>query len=390
MQRAFKKILPLSVLLVVVIPLLQCKQAYVSPYTSPATGYLVVEGYISGNSATSFTLSRTLKLSADTTNPQEEGASVQVEGDDNSVYPLTGTGSGVYSAGILPLNVSVKYRLRIHTQSGGEYLSDYVPYKITPAIDSINWKQDNSGVTIYANAHDDAGATRYYQWAYDATWEYDSGEASDYEYDGNTNPVSVIIRPPAQQIYRCWTYESSSNVLISNSAKLAKDEIYLYPLYYIAAGDIRLGVLYTMLVRQYALTQDGYNFLSLMKKNTESLGSIFDAQPSQLTGNIHCLSNTTEQVIGFISAGTIQQQRIYISRAQVSPWNYFFSCQAKDTVAPISPDQLQKFFGYGPYTPTFEHYSPGGGLDGYYCNYTDCVDCTTRGGTNVKPSFWPN
>ncbi|HEX9513839.1 MAG TPA: DUF4249 domain-containing protein [Puia sp.] len=390
MQRTFKTILPLTVLLVVVIPLLQCKQVYVSPYTSPATGYLVVEGYISGNSETSFTLSRTIKLSGDTTNPQEVGASVQVEGDDNSVYPLTEAGGGIYNTGSLPLNVSAKYRLRIHTQSSGEYLSDYVPYKITPAIDSINWKQDNSGVTIYANAHDDAGTTRYYQWSYDATWEYHSAEGSDFEYDGNTNPVSVIPRAPAHQIYRCWRYSGSSNVLVSNSVKLAKDEIYEYPLNKIPADDEQLSVLYSMMVRQYALTRDGYNFLNLMKKNTESLGSIFDAQPSQLTSNIHCLSNTAEQVIGFISAGTVQQQRIYIDRGQVSPWYYFFSCPMKDTVAPNSPDEFQKFFGYGLFTPTFAHYSRSGGLDGYSCNDTYCIDCISRGGSNVKPSFWPN
>src|SRR5258708_39738384 len=127
MQRTFKPILPLTVLLVVVIPLLQCKQVYVSPYTSPATGYLVVEGYISGNSETSFTLSRTIKLSGDTTNPQEVGASVQVEGDDNSVYPLTEAGGGIYNTGSLPPNVSAKYHPRPQTQYSGGDLSDYVP-----------------------------------------------------------------------------------------------------------------------------------------------------------------------------------------------------------------------------------------------------------------------
>src|SRR5258708_28854752 len=122
MQRTFKTILPLTVLLVVVIPLLQCKQVYVSPYTSPATGYLVVEGYISGNSETSFTLSRTIKLSGDTTNPQEVGASVQVEGDDNSVYPLTEAGSGINNTGSLPLHRYGNNPLRVHTPNNeGEF-----------------------------------------------------------------------------------------------------------------------------------------------------------------------------------------------------------------------------------------------------------------------------
>jgi hypothetical protein len=81
----------------------------------------------------------------------------------------------------------------------------------------------------------------------------------------------------------------------------------------------QLSVLYSIFVRQYALTEDGYNFLSLMQSNTESLGTIFDPQPSQLKGNIQCLTNPNEPVVGYVSAGTVQQQRIFISRNQLPP-----------------------------------------------------------------------
>jgi hypothetical protein len=389
MRRTFKIILPVSALLAMVILLLQCKQPYVSPYASPATGYLVVEGYISGNGSTSFRLSRTIKLSGDTTNPVENGASVQVEGDDNSTYPLTGQAGGIYNTGLLTLNAGVNYRLRVHTQSGGEYLSDYVPFKATPAIDSVNWIRNSNGVDIYVNTHNDAGTTRYYQWYYDQTWEYHAGETSYYEVVPGSDPISIIARPPADQAYRCWRNNSSSSILINNSVKLAKDEIYLQPLTHIQADNEPLSVLYSIQVRQYALTEDGYNFLNLMKKNTESLGSIFDVQPSELKGNIHCLSNPKEQVIGFVSAGTIQQQRIFISGAQVSPWRYFFTCQAKDTVVPNNPEQLKYFFGTGAYIPIDMHYNMFG-FDGWIANEPYCVDCRSQGGSNVPPVFWPN
>ena len=390
MQRTFKILLSVSAFLVMVILLLQCKQPYVSPYVSPATGYLVIEGYISGNSPTTFNLSRTIKLSADTTNPLESGASVQVEGNDNSVYPLTWQGGGRYSAGLLALNATVNYRLRIHTQSGGDYLSDYVPYKVTPAIDSINWTEDNSGITIYANTHNDAGTTRYYQWNYDETWEYRAGETSYYEVGPNANPITIIARPPADQVYRCWRNYSSSNILIGSSAKLAKDEIYLQPLNRIAGNSEQISVLYSTLVRQYALTEDGYNFLNLMKKNTESLGSIFDAQPSQLKGNIHCLSNPKEPVIGFVSAGTVQQQRIFISRYQVSPWFFNFICPEKDTLVLNNQMELSHFFGNGGWVPIEKHYNMMDQFDGWLANGVYCADCKSQGGTNIPPSFWPN
>jgi hypothetical protein len=51
-----------------------------------------------------------------------------------------------------------------HTAEGEDYLSDFVPYRVSPLIDSINWVNGPTGLTIDANTHDPANATRYYEW----------------------------------------------------------------------------------------------------------------------------------------------------------------------------------------------------------------------------------
>ena len=207
----------------------QCVQTYVSPYKSPPTGYLVVEGYVSANTVTRYTLSHTIPLPGDSTIPVETGAKVQVEGNDNSIYPLIEQGNGVYGEDTLPLNTAVQYRLRINTANGESYLSDFVPYKPTPAIDSVNWVFNSNGVTIYTNTHDPANSTRYYQWTYEQTWSYYSAEASTLMYQASTN--SLIPRPPDQQIYECWMDFQSSNIVIGSTAKpLAQDVVYEFPL----------------------------------------------------------------------------------------------------------------------------------------------------------------
>jgi hypothetical protein len=366
----------------------QCTQTYVSPYTSPPTGYLVVEGYISGNGPTQYKLSRTVPLPGTSGIPMETGAKVQVEGNDNSVYPLTEQGVGTYIADTLALNATTQYRLRINTAGGEQYLSQFVVYKPTPPIDSINWTYGSAGVNIYANTHDPANATRYYQWEYNETWEYHSAEASDFEYDADTTPVMVVLRPVADQIWTCWHTDSSTTIIIGSSAKLAKDVIYEQPLNLIPTNAQQLSVLYSILVRQYALTDSGYIFLSLMQQNTESLGSIFDAQPSQIKGNIQCLTNPNEPVIGYISAGTVQQQRIFISRTQLPAWDYQFFCENPDTIVKLDPKSLQQFFsGYG-YVPVTAAYAMGV-LVGWSSNVAQCVDCREMGGTTQEPSFWP-
>jgi hypothetical protein len=362
----------------------RCKDAYVSPYAAPPTGYLVVEGYISGNSPTQFTLSRTVKLPGDSFPPSETGARVQVESNNNLIWPLPEVSKGVYRDSFA-LNGQSQYRLRIQTAGGQTYLSDYVPFKNTPAIDSINFTASTDKVVIYTNTHDPANATRYYQWNWDQTYEYHSGANSVFEYDSKDD--TVIWRPDSNQIYRCWVSTSSTSILLNSSTRLAQDVISLYPVKTIPLNDIQLGVLYTILVRQYALTESGYNFLSLMQKNSESLGSIFDAQPSQITGNIHSMTHPSEQVIGYVSAGTVQQQRLWIHPSQV-PGYYYYYCAQADTLLPPNRDLKKNFDDL--YTPIYEK-GAGPVIIGYYSNYTDCIDCRQMGsGTTKKPSFWPN
>lgn len=363
----------------------QCVDKYNSPYQSPATGYLVVEGYISGNTATQFTLSRTIPLPGDSAIPMETGARVQVEGNDNSVYPLAEQTTGIYVADSLALNAATQYRLRINTTEGEQYVSSFVQYKPTPPIDSVNWVYNSgSGVNIYVSTHDPTGNTRYYQWNYMETWQYTSAQQSELIYDTVRNTVNP--RPPSQQDYNCWISANSVNILLGSTAKLAQDVVSDDLLTSIPTGAQRLSVEYSILVRQYALTVDGYNFLSLMQQNTESLGSIFDATPSPLTGNIQCLTNPSEPVVGWVSAGTVQQQRMFINWQQVPAWGYAYACGLPDTAVDDDSVHLLRFFDQYGYVPITQ-LNPGAP---YESNLAGCVDCRLQGGTTREPSYWPN
>ena len=74
---------------------------------------------------------------------------VTVESDQNSIYPLTEKTPGKYSAANLNLDITHQYRLRIKTPDNQQYLSDLVPVKITPPIDSIGFTIGNNGINIY-------------------------------------------------------------------------------------------------------------------------------------------------------------------------------------------------------------------------------------------------
>jgi len=147
-----------------------------------------------------------------------------------------------------------------------------------------------------------------------------------------------------------------------------------------------MGVRYSMQVRQYTLDKEGYQFYELLRKNTESLGSIFDPQPSMLNSNVHSVSDPNELVIAYIGVTTMQQQRIFIDAWTLGlrVFNILTQCESKDI--PNRPDSLAPFATpeWWPYDAIFT----GPAITAYKLSMSRCVDCNERGGINVKPSFW--
>jgi hypothetical protein len=371
-----------------------CKEKYDLPFTPPVTGYLVIEGVInSGPDSTRIELSRTNKINS-IQKQYEKGAIVQVEGNDNSTRTLFESGTGIYT-GQLNLHNPIQYRMRIKTLAGKEYLSDFVDVKTTPAIDSISWERESSGVRLYFNTHDPQNNTRYYQWDYRETWEFHSAFKSVFKYTTRPGPggqplIAIGYRDPINynydtSIFKCWRSANSTNILLGSTAKLASGIIYKQPFLFIPSGDRRLSELYSIYVRQYALTKEGYEFLEKMKKNTEENGSIFDPQPSQLKGNIRCVTNPDEPVIGYISISTVTEKRIFISKSQVPLWNFRTDCL--EVEVRNNPDSINLARASG-LVPTNILETFGLSILYYGASVSDCVDCTLSG-TNVKPPFWP-
>jgi hypothetical protein len=378
---------------VIIFFVADCKQPYNPPVKSPSTGYLVVEGFInSGSSGTSIQLTRTTKLIDTTSIIYEHGALLTIESNASDSFALSETGNGVYTSGAINLNLTEQYRLRIQASNGEQYLSDFVSPKITPPIDSVNWVTQSDGVQIYVNTHDPQNVNKYYLWNYDETWEIHSAFQSnlEYAYDATGKPISVQYKYPNEAIdttiYKCWSTQSSTNINIASTEKLNNAVITLQPLVFIQQGTRELSVLYSINVKQHALSEAAYNFYQEMQSNTENLGSIFDPQPSQPQGNIHCLTNPSEVVIGYVDVSTEQSQRIFISNNDVPNWDYSSGCQF--IIITNNPDSIRAHgISLEPTFPNTINRATEAIID-FAASQPSCVDCTLFG-TNVKPVFWP-
>ena len=356
-----------------------CKKPYSPPEGETVNTILVVEGTIAvgANAENRFLLSRLRPLQDTSINNPESGARVTIESQSGQTWTLTEKEAGSYLSA-LSLPSGSRYRLKVQTRSGRQYETDFLEVKSTPPIDSVTWRQPDD-VEIFVHTHDPSNNTRYYRWEFTETWEYHSF------YDSNLGFVNgqIVFLDPSELTFACWSSASSGSIIINNTTALTEDVISYQPILILPRPSPKASFKYSILVRQYGLPEDAYNFWNILRKNTELTGTLFDPQPSQLPGNIKCVNDPAERVIGFISAGAIAEKRLYIRNADLLNWPVM---PMEDSVCkvvnaePNSIDFLKQDTTYGP-----AFFVTGGGVR---LAKKPCMDCRRRGGTTTKPPYW--
>ncbi len=358
-----------------------CREPYHIPASSNVQSLLVVEGNInSGQGSTLIKLSRTASLSDLNHTIPESNGQITIEGPNNTSFLLAETEVGGYSGINIPIVTGNYYRMRIKTAGGKEYMSDSILAINNPPIDSINWRREDKGVRIFANTHDPLNNTRYYRWQYDETWEVHSHYFSILKYVNG----QILPRNFDEAVYICWKYGASSTIVTGSSARLKADVIFENPLVLVPEGSEKISVRYSILVRQYALTKKAFDFFQLLKQNSESIGSFFDAQPSEISGNIHNTSDPLEKVIGMVTISPEHEKRIFIDNKELAKWNYTTDCSS--SLIANNPESIRLSIPFKglPY----DVLGVGPSIVGYYISQPICVDCTAMGGSLLRPSYW--
>jgi len=149
-----RKIEHIIFLIAATVLMAACRKPYNPPAISSPGSYLVVEGVINnGSDSTIIKLSRTVNLSSNSVSNPVTGATVLVQSNQNTSYPLVESKPGTYTRPGLNLNNSYQYRLSIST-GNDQYQSDYVPVLNSPPIDSVGYTIASNGLNIYSNTHD--------------------------------------------------------------------------------------------------------------------------------------------------------------------------------------------------------------------------------------------
>jgi len=367
------------------ILMIGCIEPYMPAEIKPAGAILVIDGHIDANRKSIIKLTRSQNLFENGMPEKVFGAVVLLENENGITYPLTAEADGTYALAPLTL-ASVRHRLIVRTNDAKEYASEFVEIKNSPAIDSVSWDvQEDLDIEISINTHSTESNTGYYRWKFEETWQYTAAYQSVYVY--NTTNRNGELR--LDDIFNCWQTKTSSDILISSSSRLSENIISKFPLTVIEQRDERLRFTYSILVKQYSITEEAYSYWKELKKTTEDLGTIFSPMPSQVTGNYKCITNADEVVLGYFSIGANSEERIFINSLQLPRPNTYNTNYENCELYELLNQDVYSFFS-PPFLLAGGIPNPSGpGILGYYYAVTSCVDCRTAGGKNVKPDFWP-
>ncbi|MBT29942.1 MAG: hypothetical protein CMO01_09810 [Thalassobius sp.] len=372
---------------IVAVIIFGCLEEYTPDLNNNDERILVVEGRI-GNDITKIQLSRTTEVGYDSL-ASEVKARVNIEDEnENVIAVLPEVTNGVYQDS-LPLEFDRKYRVRITTSDEQEYLSEAMEIFNTPPIDSVFWEDTPNGISINVSTHDDADNSRYYQWDFDETYVYRVMYYSNYYFQASD--TTVLRRNPEDQVYYCWQSYHNQNIKIGSTIQFAENVVSKKSLTEITPTDnLKFSIKYSINVIQSSISEDYYNFLDLLRANSEDLGSIFGPQPSLLTSNVSSV-NSDNKVIGYISANTLEEKRIFIERLDI-PYRdipAILNTFCYDTAVVNTPENLYEQFGQlNGLIPLDAIYGSSPIPYSYSGAPPSCADCTTGGGVNIEPDFW--
>ena len=369
-----------------------CLEPFEADVSASQLDVLIIDGYINvGPGETRITLSKVSGLDQADKVRYEEDAEVFIQNNSGEGFLLNESEDGLYTSGELNLPADKQYRLYIILSNGKEFHSELQSPKITPVIDSIHWEFRPDLLYIYAKAHDATGATRYYGWKYREDWQVKSPFKADLMYTG-FGRIEERPDPWMLPMHNCWKKLESKQIVFS-STTLQQDDYINFPVVTIPHNSEKTAVKYSVIIEQHTITEDEFNYLTLMNKNSTQTGSFFDPMPSQLFGNIKRIDNPKETVIGYVGVYTTQKDTLFILKAELPADNGFqINCPTIEFTKTI--ENCDTYLGGNPppYIP-YQQYSPSGDpadLIVVAMVTKDCMDCRSNA-TGPRPDFWyPN
>ena len=290
----------------------------------------------------------------------------------------------------LPSNTLYAVQVKIE---GEIYQSEFQSIQYTPEIDEVSYKEKTDGITIHITTYGDEKASRFYMWTYEEDWEFHA--------DINMQALSGIPLYSDKfyqfenrydnPYYYCWIHNSSKNIHLYSTLELQENTAKNVELLQIPIDDIRISYIYSILVKQWGLSENAYNYYRTIELYSEESAGLFTPIPTDVLGNVSCISNPEKRVRGYVLASQTTTKRIFIYESNFKELTSEYStCTIQYPPVPPTPGWTNSW-DYQMRTYGAVIYTKYGEINMDAVKYSkDCVDCrTVEGATKKRPDFWP-
>ncbi len=400
--------LKLFFVILLVFTLFRC----IDPFYPKFEGYkplLVVDGLITNDNNSYVVKISQTKQSAESPTVMVSDATVSISDETGNVISLASSGNGIYRTDSLSFRgeTGKSYRLHIKTIGGKEYESDSCTMLPVPAIDSIYFDRDvqisgnqsvaRPGVSIYLDTKQGIDDKYFLRWEFEEAWKFHIPLPKLYDY---INESTILLIIPAYVKEYCYKYAKSGGIL-TGAILPGEPVLKKQPVQFISTElSDRLSIRYSILIKQYSVSQEEYTYWNNLKQVNETQGDIFGAQPFAVVSNIKNVNDPSEQVLGYFQVSAVEKKRKYIDFNETLKFNlpYFsYGCRK------ISKSPADYPSGFSP-PPTFDEiyamfmsvdiytfiepiYGASGDLAKLSFTTNECADCE-KTGTSKKPDFW--
>ncbi len=179
-------------------------------------------------------------------------------------------GSGIYQTNKVG-EVGTFYQLDIITPNGSHYRSTPELLSEVPPIDSIKIEieedeinEEDPDFVVYLSSTDIPDQRNFYQWK-----TFVNGELQD-------DPEELAF--------------ANDEFLDGNSVRNFE----------VNRGEFQVGD--TVVVEQFSITEDAFDFLTLLFDQTAFRGSIFDTPPAPIEGNVTNINDPEDKALGYFMA----------------------------------------------------------------------------------------
>jgi hypothetical protein len=314
---------------------------------SPSDLRLVVDGMITnepGPYQVKLVYSSNLENSLRLPEPVS-GATVSIVSSINETEYLSEISPGIYQSSIGGIHgqPGVSYFLKIVAASG-EYQSETQTLVSAGSIDDVFFEfspneiinQDGSetmdAFKIYINSRGIAGNPNLYRWRWTGVFKVRSfPELYTIGGPNDVIPLTPVPWPCSGYVYQdkilkkisececctCWSYNYCTSALVSDNRFLIGNEFRKIEMGDIGITPMNFYERYYIEVEQLSVSEKIYDFWRLVESQQKALGSLFQLNAVRVLGNIKCISDPKEVVLGIFAVSGVTKKSIYINPEDV-------------------------------------------------------------------------